>query len=89
MSPKGNIASIVGMCEVMVKINKQYENYAGYSLLKKLVEKNRGAINTMGDLRQFIHGEKELTHKDWIFKMAQDHSFELSQLIMRKKEACL
>lgn len=89
VSSKGNIANIVGMCEVMVNISKQYENYAGYALLKKLVEKNRGAINTMGDLRQVIQGEKELVHKEWMFKMAQDHSFELSQLIMRRKEACL
>lgn len=89
VSPKGSIASIVEMCEVMVKINKQYEHYAGYSLLRKLVEKNRGAISTLGDLRQVIHGEKELINKDWVFKMAQNHSFELSQLITKRKEACL
>lgn len=89
VSPKAKIASIVGMCEVMAKINKQYENYAGYSLLKKLVEKNRGAISTMGDLRQVIQGEKELIHKEWMLEIADDHSFELCQLIMRKKEACL
>ncbi len=88
VSPKANIPSMMSMCEVMSKINKQYEDYAGYYLLKKLVEKNRALMNTMNDLKQFIQGEKELMHKEWLLKMAEEHGFELSQLIMRKKEAC-
>lgn len=72
----------------MAKINRQYEDYAGYSLLKKLVEKNRGTINTLSELRQVIQSEKELIQKEWINKIADNYSFELTQLIIRKKEVC-
>lgn len=43
-------------------------------------------MNNLNDVKQFVKGCKDIMDREWVFKMIDKHSFELSQLLMRKKE---
>ena len=63
------------MGEAMADISIQYESYAAYYMLNKLIERHRAKLTSLSELKQCILMNKEYKNKEWLLRMIELYNF--------------